>query len=143
MIFSDRQIEKMHKEVIENPNRRAWMYRALVNGAELTEGCVKTTSNGVTWEGKVFMGMDLVEAMKDGWQDDFYVSKPVETTDGADAHLGNDPEKAPDPIPEPVKQEKVHVLPPSIKEDVKESPPAVTKQVKPGKLRKKRKYLRS
>ena len=90
MIFSDREIEKTELEVTRNPKTRAYMYR--IASDVLTEGCQRFKANGASWEGKIFMGMDLVEAMKTGWQDDFYIPEvkevaPTEQTEPTEGEV--------------------------------------------------------
>ena len=76
MVFSEREIEKVEKQIEIEPKTRAFMYR-LYNG-NLIHGASKIKANGEVWEAKIFMGQDLVDAMRDDWQDDFFVAPEPE-----------------------------------------------------------------
>lgn len=76
MIFSEREIQKVEKQIEIEPKTRAFMYR-LYNGT-LIKGASKIKANGEVWEAKIFMGQDLIDAMEDGWQDDVFVAPKPE-----------------------------------------------------------------
>lgn len=69
MISVEEKIKEIEMCIEANPNYQSGLYRKLKG--EILPGSMKYKVKDEEWEGNIFAGKDIVDAVKDGWWDSY------------------------------------------------------------------------